>query len=104
MAEFDEQIRGAVCALSVSGEIDMASADAFLHRLLGCLDRFDSLEVDLSGVTFMDSSGLSALLRMNKAAAATGKRAVLVELSPITSRLLQVSGLEEVFVVEPPSS
>lgn len=104
MAEFEEQIRDGVCVLSVSGEIDMASADAFLHRLLDCLDRVDSLEIDLSGVTFMDSSGLSALLRMNKAAAATGKRAVLVKLSSITARLLQVSGLDEVFAVEPPPS
>lgn len=100
MVEFDEEIRGDVCVLRVAGEIDMASADVFRDRLLAGLERVDSLEVDLSRVTFMDSSGLSALVQMHKKAAASDKKVVLVDLSAITARLLEITGLRDVFDIQ----
>lgn len=104
MVTLNEDVRAGMCVLEVAGEIDMASADAFRDRLLTCLEGSDSLRVDLSGVTFMDSSGLSALMLMHRAAAEAGKEAALIQLSPITSRLLDVSGLRGVLNVEPQAS
>ncbi len=104
MVQFDEQARGTVGVLGVSGEIDMASADEFRDRLLECLQRSESLEVDLGGVTFIDSSGLAALVRLRTEAEILGKDVALVSVSSATARLLELTGLQTLFDVELPRS
>ena len=57
--------------LLLSGEIDIASADALRNagaRAVDSLGPSDRLDVDLSGVTFIDSSGLGALVSIRNAA------------------------------------
>jgi anti-sigma B factor antagonist len=102
MVEFDEQVRGTVGVLGVAGEIDMASADEFRDRLLACLERSDSLEVDMAGVTFIDSSGLAALVRLRTDAEIAGKDVALVRVSSSTARLLELTGLQGLFGIELP--
>jgi anti-sigma B factor antagonist len=102
MAEFEEQARDGVGVVRVTGEIDMASAPEFLERVLACLARFDSIEVDLAGVTFMDSSGIGVLVRMRTEAEILGKPAGLVNVRPSTARLLELTGLQGLFDVELP--
>lgn len=46
----------------LDGEIDMATADDLSELLQGERTNADPIELDFSGVTFMDSSGLRALL------------------------------------------
>ena len=104
MVQFDEQARGPVGMLGVSGEIDMASADEFRDRLLDCLQRSESVEVDLGGVTFIDSSGLAALVRLRTEAEILGKDVALVSVSASTARLLELTGLQTLFDVELPQS
>ncbi len=104
MATFDVRARGADGVLVVAGEIDMASADEFRDEMARCLQRFDVVEVDLNDVSFIDSSGLSSLVWAHRAAAAEGQGFALVNLSPITARLLEVSGLRDVFNVRPSST
>jgi anti-anti-sigma factor len=48
--------------LVVSGDIDVAVADRF-ERALGPAGGIAPMTIDLAGVTFMDSSGLRAILR-----------------------------------------
>ena len=104
MVEFDEQARGTVGVLGVAGEIDMASADEFRDRLLECLQRSDSVEVDLGGVTFIDSSGLAALVRLRTEAEILGKDVALVSVSTSTARILELTGLQGLFDAELPRS
>ena len=104
MVEYDEQVRGSVGVLGVAGEIDMASADEFCDRLLACLQRSDSLEVDLGGLTFIDSSGLAALVRLRTEAEILGKDVALVNVSSPTARLLELTGLQGLFDAELPRS
>ncbi|MFB7356049.1 STAS domain-containing protein [Streptomyces gardneri] len=63
------------------------------------------LDVDLSGVTFCDSSGLDMLLRLNRRANRAGKSLVLTALSPRVTRLLRLTGAEHLFTTHtwPPS-
>ena len=102
MVEFHERaLSDGGCVLSVEGEFDLAVVDAFLERALALLDSARALELDLQGVSFIDSSGLGALVRVRKEAAERGKAVSLVEGSPATHRLLEITGLHQAFDITP---
>ena len=102
MVEFsDRDLADGVCVLSVTGEFDLAVVAEFLQRALACLARTEALELDLQGVSFIDSSGLGALLRVRKEAADAGKTLSLVNVSPATHRLLEITGLHDAFDIRP---
>lgn len=102
MVEFQESGRDdGVCVVSVEGDFDLAVVDAFLDRVLECLDRADIVELDLQGVSFIDSSGLGALVRARKEATDRGKSLSLVNVSAATHRLLEITGLHHAFDLRP---
>jgi anti-anti-sigma factor len=85
------------CVVSVVGEMDLAVVAEFLEHALACLDRAHALALDLGGVSFIDSSGLGALVRVRKEAADRGKSLTLVNVSASTHRLLEITGLQDAF-------
>jgi anti-sigma B factor antagonist len=86
----------------VSGEVDIASVDQLLAGAYACLDGpADVCEIDLGGVTFIDSSGLGALVRIRNTARDRGKEIALVNVPASVERLFAVSGLSEVFGLGP---
>ena len=89
------------CVLWVQGELDLATVDAFRDRALACLERADSLDLDLQGVSFIDSSGLAVLVLLRNRAALSGKAVSLVNVSPATRRLLEITGLQGSFDIRP---
>lgn len=84
--------------LRCAGEIDAETSSTF-RTALGELDAggADHLVVDLESVTFMDSSGLSALVD----AAAGGRQVVLRHPSPMVRRIVEVTGLAPVISFDP---
>jgi anti-sigma B factor antagonist len=80
--------------LSIAGEVDLAVATQLRESGLVALARDDSavLRIDLSAVTFMDSSGLGALIQLNNTSPG---RVVLVRPSPRVVRLLELAGLTD---------
>jgi anti-sigma B factor antagonist len=82
---------------TVAGEIDAASADAFEQRLMPALAESSSVVLDLSGVSFMDSSGLRALMTLHAAITARGGGIELSGTSTAVDRLLSVTGLDDHF-------
>lgn len=88
--------------IALAGEIDHANADDLFARLALELEEVPAqiVVVDLSGVRFIDSSGLRLLLRSKEAAEGCGASFVLRGLRPQAHRLLAVSGLTEHFTVE----
>jgi anti-sigma B factor antagonist len=83
--------RGAV--IVVRGEIDLATAPAFRAALDEALDGAGRVEVDLRDTSFMDSSGLAALLAAHRR---LGPSQALVLRNPTREvRLaLDISGLD----------
>jgi anti-sigma B factor antagonist len=87
----------------LSGEIDIACAAALRSlggRLASALAAGDRLPVDVADVTFLDSSGVGALIAVRNAAAARGGSVVLRNLSTSVRRLFELSGLIDSFVLE----
>lgn len=87
-------------SLRLSGDVDIAAVGDVLRAADLCLDTgLPVLEVELSEVTFIDSSGLGALVSIRNKARDQGTRVVLVNLSGASRRLLELSGLDQVFEI-----
>jgi anti-anti-sigma factor len=81
----------------VVGEVDLATAHLFRDRLLGVLhEQAAVVDVDLAGVTFLDCTGISALIAARNAAIHTGRQMRVSHPRPIVRRVLEVTGLLDV--------
>jgi anti-sigma B factor antagonist len=89
--------------ITVHGEIDMATAPQFRHAMTNHLGHgpATSVHLDLSGVTFLDSAGVHAMLAVQRRARLRGSDLILVRSSPRVNRLLDLMGLESTFAAEP---
>jgi anti-sigma B factor antagonist len=84
---------------AVAGELDASTApslDAAFAELPAATSQVD---VDLDGVTFIDSSGLRVLIALNDRVTAEGGRVVVSSASNPVRRLLEITGLESTFGV-----
>ena len=83
----DQLTQGGTGVLTVSGELDISTAGALQHALDELLDAgTERVEVDLSGVVFMDSSALSALVGAHERASKHNQRLALARQSPACAR------------------
>jgi len=84
--------------LALSGEIDLATADAAAERGIEALESAqDELVIDLGDVTFVDSAGLTALVRIRKTALGDGKRVLVISAQPYLQRAFELTGLANAF-------
>jgi anti-anti-sigma factor len=83
---------------AVAGEVDLATAPVLTDRLLGLLDgRAPAvLEVDLAGCTFLDCTGIGALVGVRNAAVQTGCQMRVIHPQPVVRRVLDLTGLLDV--------
>ena len=89
------------CVLEVTGDLDIAISAVLSRELDELLDPdVDGVVIDLSGVQFMDSSALSALVHAHQRAKLDGRRLELRRPSPACAKVLGITGLDRVFAVE----
>lgn len=87
--------------LSVSGELDLAAGPAFLGYLKRASDGGAHVVLDLSGLRYIDSTGINALLNAHAKFARTGRRIALAAVPPTIRRILGVVAVEDVIPVFP---
>ena len=89
--------------VAVTGEVDLATAPELRERLLGVLHthRPAVLDIDLAGVTFLDCTGIGALVAVHNAAVHEGCQVRVCHPQPIVRRVLEVTGLLDALTVEP---
>jgi len=92
------RVNGAV-VVRVDGEVDLATAPALWAALERALADGDQLVLDLSAVTFIDSTGLSVLLRAYQVLGATGTLKVRGP-NVQARRLFELAGVESLIDVE----
>ena len=73
--------------VKVSGEIDISSAPVMIEAVMRAM----AVELDLSEVTFIDSTGLSGLINLRNSRGALA----IVAVSPQVQRVLERTGLVE---------
>jgi anti-anti-sigma factor len=73
----------------LEGELDMATAGGLTELLLAAAERAEAIVLDFSGVSFMDSSGLRAILE--GAGLPNGGPVVILHPSAQVRRVLDIS-------------
>ncbi len=82
---------------AVSGEVDADNCSEVGAALLDGGTTSAAVTLDTSGLTFLDSSGISELLRVHDAVKAAGGSFTLTEPTANVRRVLEITGLLETF-------
>jgi anti-anti-sigma factor len=83
--------------VTVRGEIDRITID----RVVDAVEQVRGVVVlELDRVTFLDSSGLQGILAAQQDARARGGDVILRRPSHVVSRVLDITGLRQAFVIE----
>lgn len=95
-------VEGHSVVVRAGGELDMLTAP----RLSGQLDLAEAIVVppapvvlDLSGLTFLSSAGLSLLLEHDRRCAELGSRLEIVPGGRAVTRPLEATGLDEILTI-----
>ncbi|MBE8522699.1 STAS domain-containing protein [Amycolatopsis sp. H6(2020)] len=93
---------GAGAVVTVEGELDVATAPRLRAGVAALVLRpGQRLVVDLAGVTFCDSSGISALIAARNVAEAAGAGVALAAVPARLSRTFGLIGLADFFPAYP---
>jgi anti-sigma B factor antagonist len=86
-----QQLDG-ICQVTVLGELDINTAPVFRQHLV---EAHEIALIDCSELTLLDSTGLSELVMLAK----RGVSITLVKPSGIVRRVVEVTGLTELFLI-----
>ena len=95
------RVVGDLGVIHIDGEVDTVHAPKLreaAERLLA--DGAHSLVIDFRDIEFIDSAGLQAMVQSYKAADARGGTVTVRHPSDFTLKLLRLSGLDEVLLIE----
>lgn len=79
----------------VAGEVDYGTASQLRSSLVDLAHDGVDAVVDLTGVTFIDSTGLSVLVQTKQRFESTGNRLSVTGAQPRVARVLELSGLTD---------
>ncbi|MCW8914942.1 MAG: STAS domain-containing protein [Magnetovibrio sp.] len=84
---------------SVTGEVDLSTSPQVREALLKELGMGKGVIVDLSGVAYIDSSGVASLVEAFQTAKSKGQGFALAQVSETPMRVLKLARLDQVFVI-----
>ena len=94
--------QGGAAIIDVSGDIDLNRSLDFQRSLLDVLeDRPHRIVVNLSGVPYMDSSGVASLVKLLSRTRRVGTQLCLVGLTQRVQNLFEITRLDVVFTIYP---
>jgi anti-sigma B factor antagonist len=87
--------------LRLAGELDLSTVSVFVEALNEVLDGDPRrIELDMSELSFIDSSGVGAYVTAHRAAQAKGSQLWVGQRSDLVDRVLHLSGVEEALAQE----
>lgn len=85
--------------VSLNGDVDLEHAPKARRLLLDCVGKGKTVLVDLSGVGYIDSSGIASLVEAYQTARKNCSRFALVSVSAGAMRVLGLARLNKVFTI-----
>ena len=95
---FDSEFTGTELKIKLRGEIDHHSAVAVRGAIDDMLrsKRPSQLVIDMSGVDFMDSSGLGLIMGRYAVMRELGGQLLIADPSPATEKIMSLAGMERI--------
>jgi anti-anti-sigma factor len=91
--EIQDVVSGGMHTLVLAGELDMATAPDLQVVVSACARRAARLTLDLSRLTFMDSTGLRLVLSAQQLCRETGAEFALVPGPKLVQRVFELTGV-----------
>jgi anti-sigma F factor antagonist len=91
-----------VKVIQLNGNLDSTQSQRFKEKIHEIIEREGITEivlVDFKDVTFMDSSGLGALVLAFKAVRTTGRKLVVCSINEQVRILFELTGMDKVFEI-----
>lgn len=88
------------CTLFVQGDVDLSNSSQLRKTILSALKTSPRVEVDLRDVTYIDSSGIAALVEGLQFANNNDKQFLLQRLSNPVRSIIELARLDQVFTIE----
>lgn len=85
----------------VVGDVDIDTSEELRGTLIGLGDEGGLVVVDCSGLEFVDSTGLAALLAAHKAISAKGGSLQITKAPPMLVKLVRIVGLDGLLQMTP---
>ena len=85
--------------VELDGEVDLSCSPDARKQILDCLDNKNHLLIDLSGVTYIDSSGIASLVEGFQTAKKKDLKFGLIGVSDAAMSVLQLARLDKVFPI-----
>ena len=90
---------GGALVVSLRGDVDLEHSPKAREVLLDCVKRGRKVLVDLSGVSYIDSSGVASLVEAFQRAKKSGVEFALVAVNAPALRVLELARLDKVFTI-----
>ncbi|MFC3193105.1 STAS domain-containing protein [Marinicella sediminis] len=89
-----------LCQIFISGEVDLSNSGELRKTILGALKTTPAVKVNLSGVEYIDSSGIAAMVEGLQFANSHSKSFYLCDPSPQVRSILELARLDQVFDID----
>ncbi len=86
--------------VALTGEVDLSCSPDARQTILGCLDKQRNVLVDLSAVSYIDSSGVASLVEGFQTAKKQGLEFGLIGVSDSALSVLRLARLDKVFEID----
>ena len=88
-----------ILVVSFQGDVDLEYSPKARRVLLDTVEQRRDVLVDLSGVSYIDSSGVANLVEAFQLSRQNGTGFALVSVNPAALRVLQLARLDKVFTI-----
>jgi anti-sigma B factor antagonist len=85
--------------VKLGGEVDLSWSQQARRAVLDALGKSQKVAVHMAAVTYIDSSGIAALVEGFQNARGKGQTFVLIEVSPAVLAVLKLARLDKVFTI-----
>ena len=96
----DQKIEGDIGKLFLSDEIDLDKSPEVRENIKQLFDQVKTVEVQLSKVTYIDSSGIAALIEGMQLAKSNSKEFFLTDVSNEVMKVIKLAHLDKIFKIK----
>ena len=96
---YEVRSEGETIVVSLSGDVDLDNSPQVRSALLNAVREKRAVLVDMSGVSYIDSSGIASLVEAYQSARRGRTAFALVAVSDAAMRVLELARLDQVFSI-----